>query len=194
MDFKNLFLQRYNLLYDFWMAEFWRLVPEDLMRMRPHEKVNSIAWIIWHMTRAEDAGMNRFVADTLQVMGTGGWMQKMNLPWRDLGSEMTLDEVDELSRLIDIQALHAYSDAVHARSQEIIDRIDRVDLDYVVPDEHVRKVVIDEGLAHSHPEELIRNYSGRSRGRWLFSLGLTHQFQHIGEIGVIGGMLGVITD
>lgn len=194
MEFKDHFLQRYNLLYDYWMTEFWKLIPEDLMRKRPHERVNSVAWIIWHLTRAEDAGMNRFVMDTPQVMDTGGWMQKMTLPWRDLGSEMTLAEVDELSRLIHIPALHGYSDAVHARSEEIINQIDKVDLDYVVPDDHLRKVIIDEGLAHTDPEGLITHFSGRSRGRWLFNLGLTHQFQHIGEIGVIGGMLGVINE
>lgn len=189
-----LFLERYNTLYDFWLADIWRAVPADLMRRRPHERVNSIAWNLWHLTRGEDAALNRFVADRPQALDEGGWLPKLNLPWRDHGGGMTFAEVDELSRRIDISALHGYSDAVHARSQEIIQQIDKIDLDFALPQEHIRRVLVDEGLAHTGAEELVRHYSGWSRGKWLLNLGLTHLYQHIGEIGVIAGLLGVNFD
>jgi hypothetical protein len=63
MDISQLFLQRYDALYDFWLGETWKNIPANLMRQRPHSRVNSIAWVVWHLTRAEDAGLNRFVVD-----------------------------------------------------------------------------------------------------------------------------------
>jgi hypothetical protein len=179
------------VLYDFWLGGVWEAVPEELMRRRPDPRVNSIAWIFWHLTRVEDAGLNRFVVDRPQVLDEGGWMQKMNVPWRHHGSGMTFPEVDDLSQRIDLQALRGYSNAVQARTHEIIDRIDQVDLDAVLPPERIASIVVDEGLGHSDPAGLVKNYTGWSRGKCLMNFGLTHPYQHVGEIGVVASLLGV---
>src|SRR3989337_1453449 len=114
MEFSQLFMQRYDILYSFWLAEIWDRVPHDLMRQRPHPRVNSIAWNLWHMTRVEDAGLNRFVVDRSQVLDQGQWLPRLNIPWRHQGTDMTFTEVDDLSQHIDVHALHDYSGAVQA--------------------------------------------------------------------------------
>ncbi|HZU86350.1 MAG TPA: DinB family protein [Anaerolineaceae bacterium] len=194
MEIAQLFLQRYDVLYDFWLGGIWDMVPYDLMRQRPHPQVNSIAWNMWHLTRAEDAGLNRFVVDRPQVLDKGGWMQKMDLPWRHHGGEMTFAEVDDLNRRIDLPALREYSQAVQARTHEIIAQIHLVNLDDTLQEAHVRAVIIDEGLAHSQPEGFIKTYSGWTKGKCLMNLGLTHPYQHLGEISVIASLLGVVFD
>ena len=68
MDVIPIFLQRYDALYSSYLGEIWKTVPADLMRERPHPQVNSIAWNLWHLTRVEDAGLNRFVVDRAQVL------------------------------------------------------------------------------------------------------------------------------
>ncbi len=194
MDIKQLFLQRYDVLYDFWLGGVWETVPADLMRQRPHPRVNSIAWILWHLTRVEDAGLNRFVVDRSQILDEGAWMQRMDVPWRHHGTGMSFDEVDDLDQRVDLQALHDYSRAVQARTREIIQRIDQVDLDATLPRERVRMIVIDEGLAHPRVVDLVETYTGWSKGRSLMNFGLTHPYQHVGEIGVIASLLGVDFD
>jgi hypothetical protein len=194
MDVKQLFLQRYDVLYDFWLGGVWETVPVDLMRQRPHPRVNSIAWNLWHLTRVEDAGLNRFVVDRSQILDEGAWMQRMDVPWRHHGTGMSFDEVDELDHRIDLQALHGYSRAVQARTHAIIDQIDQVDLDATLSRERVRMVVIDEGLAHPTSLDLVENYTGWSKGKCLMNLGLTHSYHHVGEIGVIASLLGVDFD
>jgi hypothetical protein len=194
MDTTQLFLQRYDVLYAFWIGGLWDMVPDDLMRQRPHPKVNSIAWNLWHLTRVEDAGLNRFVVDRPQVLDEGAWMQRMDLPWRHLGSGMTFPEVDELSRRIDLGALREYSGAVQVRTRDIVNQIDRVNLDEILGQERVRTIVVDEGLAHSNPEGFVTNYTGWTKGKCLMNLGLTHPYQHVGEIGVIASLLGIDFD
>jgi len=194
MDFAQLFLQRYNVLYEYFLDGIWKTVPEDLMRQRPHPQVNSIAWNLWHITRVEDGSLNRFVADRSQVLDKGGWMQRMNVPWRHHGSGMNFAEVDELNQCIDLQALYDYSSAVHARTHEIINQIALVDLDAILQPERVRVIVIDEGLAHSQAADLVGWYTGWSKVKFLMNHGLTHPYQHVGEIGVIASLLGVVFD
>jgi hypothetical protein len=191
MTIAQLFLQRYDVLYSFWLGDVWRCVPPDLMRRRPHPRVNTIAWIFWHLTRGEDAGLNRFVADRPQVLDEGDWMKRMNVPWRHLGGGMTGPEVDDLTRRIDLAGLRDYSTAVQARTREIVARLDEYDLDAALTAERLRALFFDEGLAHSDPEGLLRHYLGWTKGKCLMNLGLTHPYQHAGQIGVIAQMLGV---
>lgn len=189
MDLSQLFLERYNPLYNFYLSGIWSQVPHDLMRQRPHLKVNSIAWILWHLTRVEDAGMNRFVMYGTQVLDEGQWMERMNLPWRHHGSEMTIEEAGKLGALVDLPALCDYSNAVQKRTREIVSLLDFHDLDGVMGEERLRKILVDEGLAHSQAEAFIQNYLGWSRGKCLMTFSLTHAYQHLGEIEVISSLL-----
>ncbi|MCC6456615.1 MAG: DinB family protein [Caldilineaceae bacterium] len=191
MNVQQLFLQRYTVLYDFWLAGFWEAVPHDLMRQRPHPRVNSIAWNLWHLTRVEDAAMNRFIVDLPQVLDEGQWMSRMNVPWRHGGSEMTFAEVDELNQRIDLQALHDYARAVHLRTCEIIAQLNMDSLDETMKEDRLRVILFDEGLAGPRAVGLLENYIGWSRGKVLMNLALTHPYQHVGEMGVIASLLGV---
>lgn len=194
MDISDLFLQRYDPLYEFYLAYFWERVSPQQMRARPHAQVNSIAWNLWHMARSEDAGLNRFVVDGVQVLDEEPWMARMNVPWRHHGSEMTLAEVDELSERIDLAGLQGYMNAVEARTREIVGALGGVALDEVMTERQVRKIVVDEGLAHVDVEGFVANYTGWSKGKCLFLFGLTHPYQHVGEIGVIASLVGVELD
>jgi DinB superfamily len=191
MDLQQLFFQRYDALYGFWIAGLWTTVPDDLMRKRPHPRVNSIAWNVWHLTRVEDAALSRFITDRPQVLDEGGWIQRMNIPWRHNGNAMTFDEVDEIDRRVDIRALHGYSDAVQARTREIVSQLSLRDLDPAMEEERLRKILFDEGLAHPQASGLLENYLGWTKGKCLMNLALTHPYQHVGEIGVIASLHGI---
>ena len=191
MNLTELFLQRYNALYDFWLGGVWEMVPDDLMRQRPHPRVNSIAWILWHLTRVEDAGLNRFVVDGSQVLDDGSWMEKMNLPIRHNGGDMNFAEVDDLSQRINLQALQEYSKAVQLRTREIVSQLTYDSLDAVMEEGYLRVILFDEGLASPRSAGLLDNYLGWTKGKCLMNFGMTHPYQHVGEIGVIASLLGV---
>ncbi len=194
MELNDLFFQRYDVLYSFWLEGVWEMVPEEQLRQRPHPKVNSIVWNLWHLIRVEDAGLNRFVTDGVQVFEAGGWGEKINLPWRHHGSGMTFAEVDELSARINIPALREYSSAVVAQTRRVMAGLTQADLGATLTEAYVRKIVLDEGLGHNETEGLIANYTGWTKGKCLMNFGMTHPYQHVGEIGVIASLLGVDFD
>ena len=185
------FLERYDPLHNFYLSGFWEMVSHELMRQRPHRRANSIAWNLWHISRVEDAGLNRFVTDGAQVLDDGGWLEKIGLPWRHHGTDMSLAEVDELSQQIDLFALQGYSQAVQARTRQILSRLDLDGLGSLMEEAQVRQIIADEGLAHSNPEGFIQNYTGWSRMKCLMTFGLTHSWQHLGEMEVLATLVGV---
>lgn len=203
MEIPQLFLQNYDALYNFWLGDLWTTVPAQLMRVRPDPRLNSIAWNIWHLTRCEDASINRFVADLPQVLDAsvegdgaalddaGDWMQRMSVPWRHNGGGMTSAEVDEFDQRINLDALNGYSKAVCARTRAIVAELDRFDLDAPIGEPHLRKVLFEEGLAHPNATGLLQSYFGLTKGKCLFTLCLIHSYQHVGEIDVIAGLLGI---
>lgn len=194
MSVVQLFFQRHDVLYDFYLAGFWDAVTELQMRQRPHPSVNSIAWNLWHLARVEDAGVNRFVADLPQVLDEGGWAEKLHIPWRHHGSGMGFDEVDELNHRINLPALRGYSWAVAERTRQVMASVALDELDVVLTLDRVRQIVVDEGLGHSDPAGLIQNYTGWTKGKCLLNFALTHPYQHVGEIGVIASLLGIEFD
>ena len=104
---------------------------------------------------------------------------------------MTFAEVDELNLRIDLSALQGYSASVQLQTREIISTLTPADLDPILGENRLRQLMTDEGLARSNADGFIRNYLGWSKGKCLMNFGMTHPYQHLGEIGVIASLLGV---
>ena len=108
-------------------------LDEDQLSFRPHSEANSIAWLVWHLTRVQDDHVAE-VADGAQIWITGGWVERFRLPF-DLtatGYGQSPQEVGEVRATAEL--LSGYQDAVH-----------RVTVDYVgtLADDDYQRVVDD---------------------------------------------------
>ena len=52
-------------------------LSDEQMRTPPCPGVNTLTWLVWHMARVEDIGLNRFVTDGEQVFDGGGWGRRL---------------------------------------------------------------------------------------------------------------------
>lgn len=116
MEIAELFFTRYEDLRS--AIEELVVCPEAEWRARPYG-LNPITWLVWHMARAEDSGLNRLVFDRPQVLDdpVARWPARMRIPLRHNGSTMPSDEVDALNSQADAGALWAYSVAVAERAR-----------------------------------------------------------------------------
>lgn len=190
MDIPRLFFERYDVLRD-WLRGLTD-DPAEQWRARPHG-LNSIAWLVWHMARVEDSGLNRLVFDRPQVLDdlAGRWMEHMSVPLRHHGTTMTSAEVDELSVRVDIAALCAYSGAVAERTHDLLQELRPALLDEVVEPVRLRRVLLDEGMLRpQYPWQDPLPYAGRTKGHLLLHFGLTHNFGHWHDISTVRGFLG----
>jgi hypothetical protein len=158
------------------------------LRTPPCPGVNTLVWLVWHMARAEDIGINRFVTDGQQVFDGGDWGRRLGVTRRDLGTGMTPGEVLDLSAQVDVPALHAYWDAVEERTIAVVQGLCPTDLDEILDATRVRQVFAHDAL-DTADALWVRDYmEGQPRGFFLIHLGLTHLFVHRGESEAIRGL------
>ncbi|MEV4320107.1 DUF664 domain-containing protein [Actinocrispum sp. NPDC049592] len=107
------------------------LTPEQLA-YRIDEDANSIAWLVWHLTRIQDDHMAD-VMGTEQVWTADGWADRFALPFdaSDTGYGHTSDEVAAV-KVSSGDLLTGYYDAVHAKSVAYLASVRDDDLTRIV--------------------------------------------------------------
>jgi len=118
-------------------------------------------------------------------------MQRMNLPWRHNGNGMNFAEVDQLNGCIDLAAWLGYSEAVHIRTLEIVKTLTLDNLAPFMQADQLRLILFEEGWTRTTDPGQVDYYLNWTKRKCLLNFGLTHLYQHVGEIGVIASLLGV---
>lgn len=166
-----------------------RDLTDDQIRSSPQPGFNSLAWLIWHMTRTEDFGANFILAGRPQVFAEGGWAGKMNILHRYLGSGMTEQEVAEFNQRINVPALIAYRAAVGRRTQEILRVLSPEVLGEVI-DVNLIQRMRDAGAFGPHAEWVTARWQGKRKAFILTHTVLGHAFLHWGQGEIVRGLLG----
>jgi hypothetical protein len=191
VDACQFFLLRHASIHGTWTDDQLDNTEEHI-RTRPHPEINSIAWLLWHVARTEDLAVNRFVGDRSQVLDDEEWMPRLEIYRRDIGLGMSFAEVDDLGRRVNLDALRSYWGSVGRRTVEVVTGLTPDDLDAVNDRAHVQQVIFDEGAIHGeHQAAILDLWSEMTRGYALAYLGLTHTFQHLGDMGIVRGLWGI---
>jgi hypothetical protein len=169
-----------------------RDVPQEQMRLRPRSDLNSLAWLLWHMTRAEDLGINVIIAGRSQVLDESDWLSRMNILRRDIGTGMTSPEVDEFNERINIDALLAYRAAVGRRTRKVIRDLRPEVLDEVIDAALVQRAR-DARAFGPNAEWVPQRWEGKAKAFTLTWTVLGHSNLTWGECYVVRGLLGLPT-
>src|SRR2546428_4895987 len=127
MDVRDLFLDQHAAMHSVAVGgnkmsaaeRTFTGVTDEQMRMRPREDLNSLAWLMWHIARAEDIMVNAVLIGRDQVLD-GSWRSRLRVARKDFGIGMTKAEVSEVTGQIDIGALRENRDAVGRRTRDIV--------------------------------------------------------------------------
>src|ERR1700753_782566 len=94
-------------------------LSEDDLAHRPDGQANSIAWLVWHLSRVQDDHVAG-VAGTDQVWLADGWSQRCALPCDDhaIGYGQSSDDVAAVQASGEL--LTGYHDAVFERTVEYV--------------------------------------------------------------------------
>ena len=138
-------------------------LSEDQLTARIDPKANTIAWLVWHLTRVQDD----HVADAAggpQVWPSQGWAERFALSRADeaTGYGDSLEDVAEVRASADL--LVGYLEAVTARTVAYVEGLSDEDLSRVVDERWdppvtlaVRLVsVISDDLQHAGQAAFIR--------------------------------------
>ncbi|MBB3605124.1 hypothetical protein FHT40_004808 [Mycolicibacterium sp. BK556] len=106
-------------------------LTDEVSFFRPTATANSIAWLIWHSARVQDAQLAD-IAGTDQVWFTGGWVDRfdLDLPRDAHGYGHTPEDVGKVRVPADLLA--GYYHAVHKATLEYIASVTAEELARVV--------------------------------------------------------------
>ena len=102
MDARDLFLDQHAAVHSAAVAgnkmsaaeRAFGGLSDEQMRVRPREDLNSLAWLMWHVARAEDIMVNQVLSGRAQIF-EDGWAKRLGITRRDFGIGMTSAEVTE---------------------------------------------------------------------------------------------------
>ena len=145
-------------------------LDDDRLADRLDGATNSIAWLVWHLTRVQDDHVAE-VAGREQVWTAGGWARRFALPLddADTGYGHTSEQVGLVRA--GAEQLTGYYEAVHAATRSFLEQLGDEDLDRVVDTSYdppvtlgVRLVsVLDDDLEHAGQAALLRGVLLRRR-------------------------------
>ncbi len=144
------------------------LGPEQLS-FRVDDETNSIAWLIWHLTRIQDDHIAG-VAGTEQIYTSAGWVDRFALPFdvSDTGFGHSSDEVTAV-RVESGELLTGYHEAVFDQTLRFVESLTDADLARIVDESwdppvtlSVRLVsVISDNLQHAGQAAFVRGIIDR---------------------------------
>ena len=104
----------------------------DQLAFRVDPEANSIAWLVWHLTRIQDDHLaHAFQGE--QVWTSEGWTKRFGLPFdsRDTGYGHRADDVAAV-RVGSGELLVGYHDAVHQQTTRYMRQLTDADLSRIV--------------------------------------------------------------
>jgi len=160
--------------------QLWQGLDEADARFIPSAAEHSIAWCLWHIARIEDLTMNLLVAGQPQLFAEGGWLERLNVSFRDTGNARPADDTVRLSAAIDPPGLRLYRSAVGRRTREIVQTLSPTALrEKVQPSrlEHIWRdaAVLPEG------REVVEYWGGRTLAGLLLMPATRHPLIHLNE-------------
>jgi hypothetical protein len=106
-------------------------IEEAHLTYRPDPEANTIAWLVWHLTRIQDDHVAH-VAGTDQRWTADGWYERFGLPFEPSASGWS-QSADEVAAVrCSAELLAGYYDAVHQASVGYLKTLGESDLDRVV--------------------------------------------------------------
>jgi uncharacterized damage-inducible protein DinB len=107
------------------------LTPEQLA-FRIDAEANSIAWLVWHLTRIQDDHLAD-AAQAEQVWTSRGWAERFGLPFHPLATGYGHRAAEVAAVQVESgELLLGYHDAVHEQTTRYVGRLSDADLGRIV--------------------------------------------------------------
>ncbi|GAA1481610.1 DUF664 domain-containing protein [Gordonia sinesedis] len=106
-------------------------IDEQRLGYHPAPGANSIAWLIWHLTRVQDSHIAD-AAGTPQVWHAQGWAESFALPFPESATGYGQTTQEALRVVAEPDQLLGYYDATHEATLAYLDTLSDADLDRIV--------------------------------------------------------------
>jgi uncharacterized damage-inducible protein DinB len=142
----------------------------DQLSWRVADDANTIAWLVWHLTRVQDSSITS-ASGGEQAWNADGWSERFALPFDDRATGYGQSTVEVGAVRVSAELLLGYHDAVSARTLAYVSSLDDTGLDRVVDTRFdppvtlaVRLVsIVSDELQHAGQAAFVRGVVLRRR-------------------------------
>lgn len=167
MDQRELLIDAYGRIREIVHRVTEGASPE-LLAYRADADANTIAWLVWHLTRIQDDHVAEVAGAPQQWMT--GWAERFGLPLPLESTGYGHSSAEVASVVASAELLVGYHDAVHAASVAYLGTLGGDDLDRIVDTSWnppvtlgVRLVsVIGDGLQHAGQAAFVKGLAARA--------------------------------
>ncbi len=106
-------------------------LTSDQLAHRPGPESNSVAWLVWHLARIQDAQVAE-LAGVEQVWMLEGWVERFALSLDPTDTGYGHDAAQMAAVIADADLLLGYFEATHARTIELVASMSDTDLHRIV--------------------------------------------------------------
>ena len=141
----------------------------DVLTFRADPEANTIAWLVWHLTRVQDDHIADLMGDE-QVWTTGSWVDRFGLPFEPAATGYGQSAADVAAVRSDSELLGGYYDAVHTRTFDYLGTLAEADFARIVDTSWdppvtlaVRLVsILSDDLEHAGQASYLRGLANRA--------------------------------
>ncbi len=125
----------------------------EQLAARVDDDANTIAWLVWHLTRVEDGSIANAASDD-QLWTSAGWSAKFALPFDDKASGFGQSSQEVGAVRVSGDLLLGYYDSVHERTIDYLKGLGEADLDRIVDTRFTPAVTLGVRLVSILSDEL----------------------------------------
>lgn len=141
----------------------------EVLTYRADAEANTIAWLVWHLTRVQDGHIADLVGED-HVWTTGSWAERFDLPFEPEATGYGQSATDVAGVRADAELLGLYYDAVHTKTIDYLNTLSEADLDAIVDASWnppvtlaVRLVsILSDDLQHAGQASYVRGLATRA--------------------------------
>jgi hypothetical protein len=130
MDSAGVLLDAFGRIADEVHAVLDDIAPAQLS-FQPGDSANTIAWLIWHLTRIQDDHVAA-AAGTQQIWLSAGWADRFALPFPASATGYGQQAQDVIAVRAEPSALRGYFDDVHLVTVGFVEALSEADLTRIV--------------------------------------------------------------
>jgi Protein of unknown function (DUF664) len=141
----------------------------EVLTFRADPGANTIAWLIWHLTRVQDDHITALVGGE-EVWTEGAWFDRFDLPFDPKATGYGQSASDVAAVRADAELLSGYYDATHSRTIDYLRTLTETDFARIVDTSWnppvtlgVRLVsILSDDLQHAGQASFIRGLATRA--------------------------------
>ena len=103
----------------------------EVLTFRADPEANTIAWLIWHLTRVQDGHIAELVGGE-QEWTNGAWFDRFDLPFDPKSTGYGQSAAEVAAVRADAELLAGYYDAAHARTVDYLHTLTEADFAKIV--------------------------------------------------------------